>query len=169
MRFPKVPWVFLLAVTALSCRSLRPEKDAPQNPAVKQIPARTDIDANADDMLSEGRKIFREDTFGSEAFWGGKVRLHEAIAGEKHGGVGPGLTPHGALRLGLKVDTDAVPNILIQAIRGRSVSLDNVKTTIELLKAGAVVGVRGQFDDEKDGLRLTSPVRCAIRPSTTRS
>src|ERR1051326_2357024 len=38
--------------------------------------------------VREGKKIFRYDTFGSEDFWGGKLRLHEAIDGEKHGGVG---------------------------------------------------------------------------------
>src|SRR5450755_777638 len=32
-------------------------------------------------MLAEGQQIFRFDTFGSEAFWGGSVKLHQAIAG----------------------------------------------------------------------------------------
>src|SRR5712692_6623082 len=40
--------------------------------------------------LAEGRHIFRFDTFGDEDFWGGKLRLHEAIEGAKLGGVGPG-------------------------------------------------------------------------------
>ena len=43
--------------------------------------------------LEEGRQTFRFDTFGSEDFWGGKLKLHEAIAGEKLGGAGPGLAP----------------------------------------------------------------------------
>jgi hypothetical protein len=159
--------ILAFAFTAFACRSLRPEKTAPQNPAVKEISGRSDIAEYADHMIEEGRKIFRYDTFGSEDYWGGKLRLHEAIAGEKHGGVGPGITPHDALRLGLKVDTDQLPKILFQGIRGRSVSLDNVKTTIELLKAGAVVGVRGKFDDDKDGLRLTSiGITCALCHST---
>lgn len=42
-------------------------------------------------MLKEGRQIFRDDTFGSEAFWGDTLQLHKAIAGEKNGGVGPGV------------------------------------------------------------------------------
>jgi hypothetical protein len=29
----------------------------------------------------EGQETFRFDTFGSEAFWGGQLRLHDAIAG----------------------------------------------------------------------------------------
>ena len=31
------------------------------------------------DLLSEGKQIFRFDTFGDEDFWGGQLRLHEAI------------------------------------------------------------------------------------------
>ena len=33
----------------------------------------------------EGRRTFRSDTFGSEAFWGNTLELHRAIAGDKHG------------------------------------------------------------------------------------
>src|ERR1044072_8866337 len=44
-------------------------------------------------MLERGRRIFRFDTFGDEAFWGGSLRLHEAIEGVRFGGVGPGLSP----------------------------------------------------------------------------
>src|SRR5688500_3539444 len=32
--------------------------------------------------LEQGRRVFREATFGDESFWGGRLRLHEAIAGE---------------------------------------------------------------------------------------
>ena len=33
---------------------------------------------NVDRLLAEGMQIFRFDTFGSEEFWGGKVKLHRA-------------------------------------------------------------------------------------------
>ena len=46
---------------------------------------------NAAEMLVEGRETFRFDTFGDEVFWGDTLRLHEAIAGEPSGGVGPGF------------------------------------------------------------------------------
>lgn len=48
-------------------------------------------------MLDEGRRTFRYDTFGSEAFWGDTLQLHKAIAGEKNSGVGPGVSPKTAL------------------------------------------------------------------------
>lgn len=38
------------------------------------------ISHNAQQMLAEGKQIFRFDTFGSEAFWGDTLKLHEAIA-----------------------------------------------------------------------------------------
>src|SRR5688572_7009362 len=52
-----------------------------------------EVVANARTLIERGRKIFRFDTFGSEAFFGGKLRLHEAIAGRANGGSGPGLSP----------------------------------------------------------------------------
>src|SRR5688572_32069212 len=99
------------------------------------------INQNAQRMLEEGRKIFRYDTFGSEEFWGGKVRLHEAIVGQKLGGVGPGVSPKMALSLGLKVDADALPPDLVAAIRAGKVDMDDPVSTVALLKANAVVGV----------------------------
>ena len=82
-----------------------------------------EINQNAQRMLEEGRRIFRFDTFGSEDFWGGKLRLHEAIAGQKLGGVGTGVSPKMALSLGLKVDAEALPADSSRRSRpGRSIS-----------------------------------------------
>ena len=75
------------------------------------------ISENAQQMMEQGKQIFRYDTFGSEDFWGGKLRLHEAIAGEKLGGVGSGVSPKAALALGLKVDAEALPTALELAKR----------------------------------------------------
>ena len=50
-------------------------------------PSKMAVDAEnahyAQTMLDEGRKTFRYETFGSEAFWGDTLQLHKAIAGEK--------------------------------------------------------------------------------------
>src|SRR5215217_667517 len=64
------------------------------------------------DLIAEGRQIFRFDTFGDEDFWGGQLRLHQAIEGEQLGGVGPGVSPATALAVGLKVDAQALPKPL---------------------------------------------------------
>jgi mono/diheme cytochrome c family protein len=143
-------------------------KDVETNPAVKaqRMPAESFdsvINDYAEEMIEKGRKIFRFDTFGSEAFWGDKLKLHEAIAGEKQDGIGPGLTPKQALQLGLKVDQGAVPAALLEVIKGRAVSLENPETTLELLRANAVVGVTGFF--EKKRLRSIG-IQCAFCHST---
>ena len=38
------------------------------------------ISHNAQQMLVEGKQTFRFDTFGSEAFWGNTLKLHESVA-----------------------------------------------------------------------------------------
>src|SRR6266545_807436 len=79
--------------------------------------------------LEQGKKIFRFDTFGSEDFWGGRLKLHEAIAGEKLGGKGPGLSPEQALKLGLKVDIDAIPKEVAEALNKGKVDLSDPAST----------------------------------------
>src|SRR5262245_10707367 len=83
------------------------------------------ITNHAQSLLEEGRRIFRFDTFGSEAFWGDQLELHKAIAGEKNGGVGPGVSPKTALAVGLKVDAAAIPAALAQQIKAGKVDLDD--------------------------------------------
>src|SRR6185503_9393426 len=82
------------------------------------------IEGNAQKMLKDGRQIFRFDTFGDEAFWGGALKLHQAIAGERLGGVGPGVSPATALAVGLKVDANALPPDVIQDLRRGRVNLN---------------------------------------------
>ena len=45
------------------------------------------VDDGALAKLREGRRVFRYDTFGDQAFWGGALKLHQAIAGAALGGV----------------------------------------------------------------------------------
>jgi hypothetical protein len=122
------------------------------------------IDRNSAGLLAEGRKIFRYDTFGSEVFWGDGLRLHEAIAGAKNGGVGAGVSPKTALQLGLKVDAAALPDPVVQAIKAGKVDLDDPATTLLLLKVNAVLGVKGIFDGA--GKMTSMGITCAFCHST---
>jgi hypothetical protein len=145
-------------------------KDVQTNPAIgsekRDIESWTrEVNENAERMLNEGREIFRHDTFGSEAFWGDQLRLHQAIAGEANGGVGPGLTAHDALRVGLKVDVAKLPRILVEVIRGGAVSLEKVDTTLELLRADAVVGVKAFFGPDRRN-PTSIGITCAFCHST---
>ena len=115
-------------------------------------------------MLDEGRKIFRDDTFGSEAFWGDALQLHKAVAGEKHGGVGPGVSPKTALSVGLKVDADALPEALKTQLAAGKVDLDDSATTVALLKLNAVVGVTAFAN--ADGSVKSMGIQCALCHST---
>lgn len=98
--------------------------------ASKSIDNRTNHDAQL--LLEEGRQIFRHDTFGSEAFWSGTLRLNEAMAG---------VSPRTALAVGLKVDADALPANLKAQLKGGAVDLDDPATTLALIRLNAVVGV----------------------------
>jgi hypothetical protein len=122
------------------------------------------VDAAALRTLREGRDIFRNATFGSEAFWGGRLQLHEAIAGATNGGVGGGLSPRAALSLGLKVDVGSLPFSVRRAIKSGALNLDDPKNTLELLKLGAVVGLTGFFDDNR---RIEAVgIQCALCHAT---
>jgi mono/diheme cytochrome c family protein len=140
-----------------------PQAPAPARPAGSAFDA--SIESHSRTLLAEGRRIFRFDTFGSEAFWGGKVRLHEAILGQGLGGVGPGVSPTTALQLGLKVDAAALPAAVVNGIKEGTISLDAPATTVELLKLNAVVGVTGFFDAGKTKLQSIG-IQCALCHST---
>jgi Di-haem oxidoreductase, putative peroxidase len=154
-------------ITVAACRSLPADVDT--DPAARTQAAPRDewedkVGKNAQDMLEEGKKVFRHETFGSEAFWGGKLQLHKALLRQEKGGIGPGITPRQALQLGIKADVAAVPKLLREVLQEGAVSLDNPDTTLELLRANAILGVRGTFD-EKENL-VSIGITCALCHST---
>ena len=118
---------------------------------------------NAANLLSQGRQTFRYDTFGDEDFWGGALKLHQAIAGTNNGGVGPGVSPKTALAVGLKVDADALPTNLVAQLKAGQVNLDDPATTLQLLQLNAVVGLTGFFTN---GALASLGIQCALCHST---
>ena len=127
-------------------------------------PADRAIEANDDRMIAEGRRTFRFDTFGDEAFWGDTLHLHQAIAGGKLGGVGPGVSPRTALSVGLKVDVDALPAKVVSALKLGQVNLDDPATTLALLELNSVVGLTGFFNNQ--GNLQSVGIQCALCHST---
>src|SRR5438270_9267313 len=81
------------------------------------------IRAHTRDLMNQGRESFRYDTFGSEGFFTA-IGLHQAIEGSKFGGVGGGVSPKTALAVGLKVDQDALPGAVVNAIKAGQVNLE---------------------------------------------
>ncbi|NCT82824.1 MAG: c-type cytochrome [Comamonadaceae bacterium] len=109
--------------------------------------------------LAQGRQTFRYDSFGDEAKWTDQLRLHEAVASA--------VTPAVALGAGLKVDADALPDTLKQALAEHRVPLDDTQTTLALLQLDAVVGLKGQVVQQGGVLKLTRlGVTCALCHST---
>jgi mono/diheme cytochrome c family protein len=131
-----------------------------QKPLVSKDP----LVANAAANIQEGQNIFRYDTYGDEAFWGDALQLHQAIQGSQFGGVGPGVSPKTALALGLKVDSDALPPSVLNALQHGQVNLDDPAVTLALLKYNAVVGVKGIFNT--NGSLKSMGLTCAVCHST---
>jgi len=94
-----------------------------------------------------------------EDFWCGDLGLHKAIEGRAFGGVGDGVSPATALAVGLKVDVDALPEEVQEAIAGGEVDLNSPATTLALFKLNAVVGVTGFFNDNGRPAFDGNPVR----------
>ena len=168
-------WLVLLAIATLAA-PVAVSRPTGQGTAPSQKDAReTDghqrsdmfddrIAGHAADLLKRGRHIFRFDTFGDEQFWGGTLRLHEAIEGARFGGVGPGLTPAAALGAGLKVDAEALSSATLNAIRQGRINLNDPAVTLALLDADAVVGVSAKR--ERSGGLKSIGIQCALCHST---
>lgn len=154
------PVLALVAVAVLALCTGCGDEDAQANTP----PVQDAVHAHADQLIDEGRQTFRFDTFGDEAFWGDTIKLHQAIAGSAHGGVGPGVSPHSALSVGLKVDSEALPSEVQAQIKNGTADLDDPATTLALLKLNAVVGVTGFFD--ASGTLTSMGIQCALCHST---
>jgi cytochrome c5 len=155
------------ALLALAASHFRPSPARAQAAAPGEDRARgadRGVGENAERLLTDGRQTFRSDTFGDEDFWGGTLRLHEAIEGAALGGVGAGVSPKTALAVGLKVDVDALPAATVAALKAGQVNLDDPAVTVSLLASHAVLGVTG-FSNGKGGLKSLG-IQCALCHST---
>jgi mono/diheme cytochrome c family protein len=102
-------------------------------------------------LVAEGQRVFRFDTFGDEQLWTDTLRMHEVV--EKS------VDPTTALKVGLKVDADALPPGILA-----KVDLKSPATTVALLKMNAVVGLQATVDANNHITRLG--ITCALCHST---
>jgi len=107
--------------------------------------------AASSDLVAEGHRIFRFDTFGDEQFWTDTLRLNEVV--EKN------VDPTTALTVGLKVDADVLPPGIL-----KKVDLKSPATTVALLKMNAIVGIQATVDANNHITRLG--ITCALCHST---
>ncbi len=169
LRGPR-PFV-LFAIAGVACTTTQAESKEAEGPPIEEARQglgvatyESAVVRTAFNYFNEGQRIFRFETFGDEAFWGGALRLHEAIAGEANGGVGPGVPPVQALALGLKVDVNALPRSLRNALARGEVDLQDPASTLALMRLDAVVGVKGFFDG--DGRLASMGIQCSLCHST---
>jgi hypothetical protein len=77
------------------------------------------------------------------------------------------VTPATALAVGLKVDADALPQSVKDAIAAGKVDLNDPATTLALLQLDAVVGLKGNVETVNGAPRLASVgITCALCHST---
>jgi cytochrome c2 len=103
------------------------------------------------DLQSQGKEIFRFDTFGDEQLWTDKLGLHKVVE-EK-------VDPTTALKVGLKVDSEVLPAGILE-----KVDLKDPATTVALLKMNAVVGLKAEIGADNKIKKLG--VTCALCHST---
>jgi mono/diheme cytochrome c family protein len=127
--------------------------------SMRSIHNRSDTFANPPSQGATGEEIFRYHTYGDEQLWTDQLRIHEVIESS--------LDPLTALALGLKVDADALPAELQQAILAGEVDLADPATTVALIGLDAVVGVVGKVEMVDDEARLVEMgISCALCHST---
>lgn len=108
-------------------------------------------ETSSPELVAEGQRIFRFDTFGDEQFWTDTLHMNDVV--EKN------VDPTTALTVGLKVDADVLPEGIL-----KKVDLKSPATTVALLKMNAVVGIQATVDSNNHITRLG--VTCALCHST---
>lgn len=136
-----------VGVLGAGCHDLGQEPDQ----SVAVVASAASIDARP---LTTGREIFRHDDFGDWRFWTDTLRLDELVAA---------VAPTAALELGLKVDSDAIPPAVLQAVLADPAALEDPATTIALLELDAVVGLAATVEE---GVIERIGITCALCHST---
>jgi mono/diheme cytochrome c family protein len=110
-------------------------------------------------LVSQGKQVFRYDTFGDETQWTDALKMDQVISAA--------VDPTTALSVGLKVDSEALPAAVVQGIKDGTVDLKSPDTTIALLKLNAVLGLQGTVEtiNGKDVLTRVGTT-CALCHST---
>ena len=110
--------------------------------------------------VNRGREVLMYETFGNEHFFGGIVGLHELLNE---------VDPVTAVSLGAQVDLTRVPAEIVAVMVGndldaKDAALMDPATTRALIKAGAVIGVKGVYatDDRADDRMISVGLTCSL-------
>jgi cytochrome c2 len=108
--------------------------------------------------VERGFQVFSYETFGNEGFFGGVLGLHEVLNA---------VDPVTAVKLGAQVDLARVPAGIVAVMTGtdfaaKQAALADPATTRALVRAGAVVGVKGVYADPASDRMSSVGVTCAL-------
>jgi hypothetical protein len=92
-------------------------------------------------QVGAGKEVFMNETFGNEKFFGDTLGLHTVLNG---------VAPKDAVALGVQVDLNKVPADVVTVMTGsdlaaKDAALNDPAVTRKLIKAGAVIGVKGFY------------------------
>ncbi|VAW74496.1 hypothetical protein MNBD_GAMMA15-2077 [hydrothermal vent metagenome] len=117
------------------------------------------LQARSGPEVERGRELYTEETWGDEAIWGDFYELHKVLNN---------VTPNMAVGIGAQVDISKVPQFIVDVMlsdnfAAKQAALDDPAVARALLKADAIVGVRGVYDDPDNPDMMTSVgLTCAI-------
>ena len=119
-----------------------------------------DLQRTAGPAVDAGFKVFLDETFGNESFFGVVVGLHTLLNN---------VAPVDAVALGVQVDLNKVPQGIVDVMVGDDLAakddaLQDPATTQALIKAGAVIGVKGFYAsaDPGDVEMVSAGITCAL-------
>jgi hypothetical protein len=119
-----------------------------------------DLQRTTGPAVDAGFDVFLDETFGNEFFFGDVVGLHELLNN---------VAPAGAVALGAQVDLNKVPQEIVDVMVGddlaaKDLALQDPAITRQLIKAGAVIGVKGFYDPTKPGddFMESAGITCAL-------
>ncbi|VAW61928.1 hypothetical protein MNBD_GAMMA11-1630 [hydrothermal vent metagenome] len=109
--------------------------------------------------VARGEDLYFNETWGAEKMWTGRFRMNELLNV---------VAPATAVSLGVQVDIRKVPQPIIDVLvsddfAAKQAALQDPALTRALIKADAVVGVRGKFNDPDDPTLITEVgLTCAL-------
>ncbi len=111
--------------------------------------------SHAASLLAQGQVAFRHSRLGSHTYFSRTLKLHRALQA---------VDPATALAVGLKVDVDALPPAVLEALRTGAIDLTDPENTKALILLGAVLGVEGEVAE--NGALFEVGITCALCHST---
>lgn len=128
------------------------------------------------EAVERGQTVFVDETFGNEGFFGDFLGLHVRLSGIDPDtgetvldaeGEPIGLTPAEAVQLGVQVDINKVPQPIVDVMTGddlaaKTAALTDPATTVALVRADAVIGVKGFFQGANPDRMTSAGITCAL-------